>query len=73
MAGIAIIDDWGKEQYRIKVAGSAHDIANDVCEGLGGGGYERCVTCQTYTPEADCVMVDSEEVEYACKKCMGKA
>lgn len=71
MAAIAIIDDWGKEQHRIKIAGDANDIANDVLHMLSGDGeWEQCVTCETFVKYADAVLVDSDNVEYACRSCM---
>lgn len=68
MARIEIQDDWGKLSHIIEiVSADPNDLYESVVAALGD--YARCVTCQKWASVSDSVLVDSEEMEYACKAC----
>lgn len=67
MARIEIFDDWGKPAYIIDiVSADPHDLYETVVSSLD---YNRCVTCGKYVSQDDSVLIDSDDMEYACTKC----
>lgn len=65
---IVVLDMNGKEVDRENVEDDPRDVLTDAIHaGLQGDGFERCIVCKTWC--RDSVLMDSDDLEYACKSC----